>query len=194
MRGRWIRQSSSGKMIIIGERLNSSRPAVRDALARRDRAFLIEQARLQVRAGAGYLDLNAATLLEREKEALRWAVPIIQREVDVPLSLDTPDPEAMEAALNVHSGRALLNSLTGEEKKLRKLLPLIRDYSPRVIVICLDDHGPATTPERALAIAQRISGLLMDQGVAPIDILIDPLLQPLGADRNAAVQFLDSLN
>jgi len=180
-------------MIIIGERLNSNRPAVRDALARRDRAFLIDEARLQVRSGAGYLDLNAATLLEREKEGLCWAVPLLQKAVDVPLSLDTPDPEAMEAALQVHRGRAFLNSLTGEDKKLRKLLPMIRDHTPRVIVLCLDDYGPAPTPERALAIAQRVSGLLIEQGVAPTDIFIDPLLRPLGTDRNSAVRFLDSL-
>jgi len=180
-------------MIVIGERLNSSRPAVRDALLGRDRAFIADQALLQVRAGADYLDLNAAGLLDKEKDALRWAIPVIQKAVDVSLSLDTPDSEAMRAALQVHRGRALLNSLTGEEKSLRKLLPIIQDHKPRVIVLCLDDDGAATTPERAVSIAQRVAGVLIDRGLDPRDIFIDPLLRPLATDRDSAVQFLASL-
>jgi len=180
-------------MIIIGERLNSSRPAVRDALARRNQELIVEQARLQVQAGAVSLDLNAAALLTGEKEALRWAIPIIQDAVNVPIAVDTPDPEAMDMALKVHRGRAILNSLTGQENQLKRLLPLVREHNPQVIVLCLDEQGPAATAERALAIARRLSRLLIDQGVAPQDIFVDPLLRPLATDRNAVIRFLESL-
>jgi cobalamin-dependent methionine synthase I len=180
-------------MIIIGERLNSSRPAVREAMAKKDKAFLAEQARLQVLAGANYLDVNAAALLEREKDILRWAVPLLQDAAGVPLSIDTPDPGAMEVGLKAHRGRALLNSLSGEKKRIERLLPLVKEYRPRVIVLCLDDKGPATTPGRALAIARRVTGLVIRQGIDREDIFVDPLTHSAAAEREAAVRLLASL-
>lgn len=180
-------------MIIIGERLNSSRPAVRDAFVKRDASYLTEQARLQALAGASFLDVNAAALLEVEAEVLRWAVPLLQKAAGIPLSIDSPDPTAMEAALGAYRGRALLNSLTGEKTKTEQCLPLIKRYHPRVIVLCLDDRGAATTPVRALAIARRITGLLLRQGLKCEDIFVDPLVHSAAADRDAAVRVLASL-
>jgi cobalamin-dependent methionine synthase I len=180
-------------MIIIGERLNSSRPAVREAMAKKDKSFLVEQARLQVLAGAAYLDVNAAALLEREKETLRWIVPLLQDATGVPLSIDSLDPGAVEVALRAHQGRALLNSLSGDKKKVGRLLPLVERYLPRVIVLCLDDGGPATTPDRAEGIVRRLAGLLVRQGLEPEDIFVDPLVHSAAADREAAVRFLASL-
>jgi cobalamin-dependent methionine synthase I len=180
-------------MIIIGECLNSSRPAVREAMAKKDKSFLLEQARLQVLAGAGYLDVNAALLLEKEKETLRWIVPLLQDEAGIPLSIDTPDPGALEVALIAHQGRALLNSLSGEKKRVERLLPLVKRYHPRVIVLCLDDSGPAKTPGRALEIAQRMAGLIVRQGLELKDIFIDPLVHSAAAEREVAVRFLASL-
>jgi len=180
-------------MIIIGERLNSSRPAVRNALAKKDKPYLVEQAGLQVLAGAGYLDINAAALLEKEKETLHWIVPLLQEAAGVPLSIDTPDSGAMDVALRVHRGRALLNSLSGEKRKVERLLPLIKKYHPRVIVLCLDDCGPAATPDRALAIARRLAGLLLRQGLELEDIFVDPLIHSAATDREAAIRFLASV-
>jgi cobalamin-dependent methionine synthase I len=180
-------------MIIIGERLNSARPAIRAAMAKRDKSFLVEQARLQVLAGADYLDVNAAALLEREKDILRWAVPLLQDAAGVPLCVDTPDPEAMEVALRAHQGRALLNSLPGSRERVERLLPLIKRYRPRVIVLCLDDGGAATTPDHALAIARRMAGLIIRQGLEAEDVFIDPLAHSAAAERKAAVRLLASL-
>jgi cobalamin-dependent methionine synthase I len=180
-------------MVIIGERLNSSRRSVYDALARKNKSYLVEQARLQAMAGADYHDVNAAALMEREKKILRWTVPLVQAATGVPLSIDTPDPLAMDIALRVHRGRALLNSLSGEKKKLERILPLIKDYHPRVIALCLDDSGPAATPDRALAIARRMVGFLLPLGLEPGDIFIDPLVYPAAADQEGGVRFLASL-
>ncbi len=180
-------------MIIIGERLNSSRPAVHGAMARKDKSYLIEQARLQVLAGAGYLDVNAATLLERESDFLRWMVPLLQDAVGVSLSIDTPNPAAMAAALSVHRGRAILNSLSGEKRTADQLLPLVNEYRPRVIVLCLDDRGPATTPDRALAIAELAAGRLVRRGLHLEDIYVDPLVHSAATDRESVVRFLTAL-
>lgn len=180
-------------MIIIGERLNSSRRDVQEALARRDDVFLLGEARLQEEAGADYVDLNASALLDKEVEALRWAIPLLQRELRVPLSLDTPNAEAMAEALKIHRGRALLNSLTGEGTRIHSLLPLIRDYQPQVIILCLDDKGLPDKPERALSIAHKMVELLIKQGLKAEDIFVDPLVRPVGADWRAGALFLESL-
>jgi 5-methyltetrahydrofolate--homocysteine methyltransferase len=180
-------------MIIIGERLNSSRRDVQEALARRNEAFLLEQAKLQEEAGAAYVDLNASALVDKEGETLRWSIPLLQRTLKIPLSLDTPNPEAMEEALKLHRGRALLNSITGEEGRIRNLLPLIKDYQPQVIVLCLDDKGLPDKPERALSIAHKMVELLVRQGLKAEDIFVDPLVRPIGADWRAGSLFLESL-
>lgn len=180
-------------MIIIGERLNSSRASVHDALAGRDETYLIEQARLQERAGASYIDFNASAMLDKELETLRWAIPLLQANVSIPLALDTPDPTAMEAALKLHRGRPLLNSLSGEKAKIESLLPLIKDFKPRVIILCLDDQGLPAEARRALSVAQVMVELLSRQGLGEEDIFIDPLVRPLGVDSGAASLFLESL-
>lgn len=192
-------------MIIVGERLNSTRRVVHEAMARRDEAFLLEQAAAQRAAGAAYIDLNTAALLGSEIETLRWAVPLLSgggaaspRTGDPAaatgeLSLDTPNPEAMGEGLRLHRGRALLNSLSGEAKRMQALLPLIREYKPRVIALCLDDAGLPETSDREAAIAENLASALTKQGLAEEDIFIDPLVRPIGVDQGAANLFLEAL-
>lgn len=180
-------------MIVIGERLNSSRRAVLEALRARDEAYLVGEARAQQAAGASYIDLNAAALLDREIETLAWAVPLLQRELEVALAIDTPRAEAMEAGLRLHKGTAVLNSLTGETGSLRRLLPVVREHKPRVIALCLDDEGIPATADREVAIARRLVETLEGEGVAPQDIFIDPLVRPVGVDPDATTQFLTAL-
>jgi 5-methyltetrahydrofolate--homocysteine methyltransferase len=109
------------------------------------------------------------------------------------LSLDTPNPEAMAEGLRLHRGRALVNSLSGESKRIQALLPLIREYRPRVIALCLDDDGLPKTSDKEVEIAERLADLLSKQGLAQEDIFIDPLVRPIGVDENAANLFLESL-
>jgi 5-methyltetrahydrofolate--homocysteine methyltransferase len=99
----------------------------------------------------------------------------------------------MEAALNIHQGRALLNSLSGDAKCLREMIPLIRDYRPRVIALCLDESGPPQSADHALSKAERMVGLLAREGVSPEDIFIDPLVRPIGVDSNSGALFLESV-
>jgi len=128
-------------LIIIGERLNSSRKSVLEALQSRDAEFVCGQARKQEEAGATYIDLNAAALMDGEIGGLCWAIPLLQSESNVPLSIDTPNPRAMEAALKIHKGRALLNSVTGEKSSLDALLPIICEFKPQVIALCLEEKA-----------------------------------------------------
>lgn len=180
-------------MIIVGERLNSSRKVVLDAFLARDEKFLQEQGQKQEQAGAHYIDLNAATLLDKEVETLCWAIPLLEKVLSIPLSLDTPNPEAMAEALKICQRRAILNSLTGESRKIKALLPLLKDFKPQLIVLCLDDKGLPKTAESSLAIASKMATLLIKEGINSKDIFIDPLVHPLAVDWKSASLFLSSL-
>lgn len=180
-------------MVIIGERLNSSRAQVYKALAQRDEAYLIEEAQKQKAAGAGYIDLNTAALLDEEIQTLKWAIPLLQNKLTISLSIDTPNHKAIEEGLSLHKGQALLNSLTGEKERINNLLPLIKKYRPGVVVLCLDDEGIPNNPKKKLSIAQRMVEFLKKEGVSPEDIFIDPLVHSIGVDQDAANLFLDSL-
>jgi len=180
-------------MILVGERLNSSRRSVFKALDNKDENYLVSEALRQEKAGADYIDLNTAALLDEEIHALKWAIPLLQKELSVPLSLDTPNHEAMQVGLRLHKGKALLNSLSGEAKRIQTYLPLIKEYKPRVVALCLDDEGIPKNPDKELSIAQRLVERLEKAGVKQDDIFVDPLVQPIGVDHNAVNLFLDSL-
>jgi cobalamin-dependent methionine synthase I len=180
-------------MIIVGERLNSSRRSVLDAFNRKDKKYLVDQAKRQEGAGASYIDLNTAALLDKEAQTLKWAIPLLQKELNIPLAIDTPNPEAMEAGLEIHKGQALLNSLSGEAKRIKAFLPLIKEYKPRIIVLCLDDDGLPETSDRELSIARKMVDLLDKEGVKGEDIFIDPLVRPIGVDQKAGELFLEAL-
>ncbi len=180
-------------MIIIGERLNSSRKSVLLAMENKDENYLQKEALRQEQAGASFIDLNAAALLDKEVEALKWIIPLLQEKLSIPLSIDTPSPKAMEEGLKIHRGRALLNSLSGEKEKIKSLLPLIKEHKPSVIVLCLDEKGLPKSPEYAVSIASRMVDLLVKEGLDTDDIFIDPLVHPASIEPEAALFFLESL-
>lgn len=180
-------------MIIVGERLNSTRKSVYEAFQAKDEKFIIEQALKQEQAGAKYIDLNAAALLEREIETLCWAIPLLKKELSVPLSLDTPNPEAMGQGLKLYQGKALLNSLTAEKKQIERFLPLITEFKPQVIILCLNEDGFPKSSEQALRIAERMVNLFQKKKLSLEDIFIDPLVRPVGVDWDASPLFLEAL-
>jgi 5-methyltetrahydrofolate--homocysteine methyltransferase len=180
-------------MIIVGERLNSSRRSILEALNRMDKKYVVDQAKRQENAGASYIDLNTAALLDEEVQTLKWTIPLLQKKLRIPLSIDTPNPEAMEAGLKIHKGQALLNSLSGEANRIKTFLPFIKEYRPRIIVLCLDDEGLPETSDKELSIARKMVNLLDKEGVDHKDIFIDPLVRPIGVDQKAGELFLEAL-
>jgi|Deesub1362B_J571_1020462.scaffolds.fasta_scaffold00986_4 5-methyltetrahydrofolate--homocysteine methyltransferase len=180
-------------MIIIGERLNSSRKSIFEAFKKRDANFILNEAKKQEQAGAHYLDINAAALLEEEIEILSWAIPLIQNKIKIPLCIDTPNLKAMEKALEIHKGKAILNSITGEKEKIKNYIPLIKKFKPRIVALCLNENGLPSSPDKELEIAKRIINELKTNGVSEEDIFIDPLVRPIGTDSNAGLLFLQSL-
>ncbi len=164
-----------------------------EALSRKDKKYLVDQAKKQQNAGASYIDLNTAALVDKEVQTLKWAIPLLQEELRIPLSIDTPNPEAMEAGLEIHKGQALLNSISGEANRIKTFLPLIKEYKPRIIALCLDDQGLPDTSDKELSIARKIVNLLDKERVEHKDIFIDPLVRPIGVDQKAGELFLEAL-
>ena len=112
-------------MIIVGEKINTSRKDIAEAVEKRDAAYISKVARDQVDAGAHYIDVNAGTFLDKETECLRWLVETIQSELDIPLCLDSPNPEAIAQVIKYHKGEPMINSISLEEGRLQSLLPVV---------------------------------------------------------------------
>ncbi len=138
-------------MLIIGESINGTIQKVGEAILNRNDLFLRELARTQYECGAHLLDVNAGVAEGNEVEDLPWLVDIVQKEVPIPLMIDSANPEALEAAFSVyrHQEPPILNSISGEEEKWNKLFPVIKQKKCKAVVLCMDDHGiPKTMEER----------------------------------------------
>lgn len=174
---------------IIGERIN---PTGRKALAREMAAWnfdrVITDALAQVEAGAHMLDVNAGIPLADEPAILAQAIKIVQSVTDVPLSIDSSIVKALEAGLSVYEGKPLVNSVTGEEERLETVLPLVKKYNAAVIAISNDETGISEDPDVRFAVAKKIVERAMDYGIPREDVLIDPLVMPIGAMRYAGRQ------
>jgi cobalamin-dependent methionine synthase I len=182
-------------MLVVGERINSTRKVIHQALEAGDEAALVAEARAQAAAGADYLDVNTATILDGEPKLMTWLVERIQEVVPGALiSIDSPNADALEAGLRVHRGRALLNSITAERERLDSVLPLIREFRPRVIALAMDDDGLQRDPEKRFAVGARLVETLSADGVAPEDIFVDPLIFPVSAEEDSGLVALDVMD
>ena len=174
---------------IIGERIN---PTGRKLLAREmaadDYSRVIKDARRQVEAGAHMLDVNAGIPLADEPAILAKAIQIVQSVTDVPISIDSSIVEALRRGLEVYEGKPLVNSVTGEEERLESVLPLVKKYNAAVIGISNDETGISEDPDVRFAVAKKIVERAMDYGIPREDVIIDPLVMPIGAMRYAGRQ------
>jgi 5-methyltetrahydrofolate--homocysteine methyltransferase len=180
-------------MLIIGERINTSRKAISIAVQERDTAFIQEVARKQVECGADYVDVNAGTLLSNEPDALEWLVQITQEVVGVPLCLDSPNPDAIRRALKVHRGRPIINSITAETDRYSHILPLVKDFNTRIVALTIDDEGMPETYDARVSIASRLIDNLTAEGIAREDIFIDPLVRPISTSDDAGTTVMETI-
>ena len=180
--------------VIIGERINpTGRKKVLRALQEGDFDMVREDATRQVAAGAVILDVNAGVPSADEPVLLKQVMEIVMETTDVPLCIDTADPKALEAALSIYEGKALVNSTNGEEKSLSSVLPLVKEYDAAVIGLCMDDDGIPETAEQRLAVAGKIIERAGKLGIGPENVVIDPLALTMGADSNAGRIALDTV-
>jgi len=176
---------------IIGERIN---PTGRKAFQAQLQAGDLSQLELDVPeqvAGADMLDVNVGDPLADEVGLMAQAVRLVQRLTDLPLCLDSSVIEALEAGLEAYEGKALVNSVTGEDDRLEAILPLVAKHGAAVIGLANDDEIPME-PERRLAVATKIVSAAGDHGIPPEDVVIDALAMPIGALPNAVTLFLET--
>lgn len=166
-------------MLIVGELINTSRKGLEEAVAGRDAGFIRELARKQVECGATHIDVNAGTLQGDEPAALKWLVRTVQEAVPVPCCIDSPNPAALREALEVHRGKALINSISLEKERFRALLPLALQYEAGVVALCMGDAGVPKSVEDRVAVAGGLVERLGAAGVKAGDIHFDPLVQPV---------------
>ena len=169
-------------MIIIGERINTSRKSIEEAVEKRNRAFLQDEARRQEAAGAAYIDVNCGSRLKTEYDDFLWLVDLIQEVVAVPLSLDSPDPEVLAAGLKQVQQRPLINSITLEPERYDALAPILQGDAADVIGLCMDASGIPKTLEKTVANAVGLVKKLETLGLKRSSIYLDPLIQPLSTD------------
>ena len=174
---------------IIGERINpTGRKLLAAEMAADNYDRVIKDALAQVEAGAHMLDVNAGIPLADEPAILAKAIKIVQSITDVPLSIDSSIVAALESGLEAYEGKALLNSVTGEEERLESVLPLVKKYGCAVIGISNDETGISEDPDVRFKVAKKIVERAMDHGIPKEDVLIDPLVMPIGAMRYAGRQ------
>jgi 5-methyltetrahydrofolate--homocysteine methyltransferase len=180
-------------MIIIGELINASRKAIGAAIKARDAEAIQKVARDEVEAGADYIDINAGIFINDEPQYLKWLVETVQEVVNVPCTIDSPNPKAIEAALTVHKGTPMINSISLEKERYENLMPIIAGTDLKVIALCMSDEGmPETVDDRMKIVDKLVNGLLKND-VKLGNIFVDPLVQPLSVNTNFGKEFLDAV-
>jgi len=178
--------------VVIGERINpTGRKLLAEEMKAGDYSRVQADALAQVAAGAQVLDVNAGIPLADEPAILAECVKLLQSITDVPLSIDSSIVEALEAGLAVYQGKALLNSVTGEEERLERVLPVVKKYGCAVVAISNDDTGISEDPNVRFEVAKKIVHRAMDHGIPASDVVVDPLVMPIGAINSAGRQVMD---
>jgi len=175
--------------VMIGERINpTGRKLLAEEMKNGDFSRVETDALAQVAAGAQMLDVNAGIPLADEPALLAQAIQLVQSVTDVPLSIDSSIVEALESGLAVYQGKALVNSVTGEEEQMERVLPLVAKYGAAVVAISNDETGISEDPDVRYAVAKKIVERASDYGIPAADVVVDPLVMPIGAMATAGQQ------
>lgn len=179
--------------VVIGERINpTGRKRMAEAIKIGDLQLLAQEALSQLAQGAKVIDVNVGAPGVDQVAVLPEAVKVVAGVTDVPLCIDSSDPDAIAAALAVYEGKALVNSVTGEEESLSRVLPVVKKYGAAVIGLCNDESGIPRDPNRRFEVAQKILDRAREYGIDESDVLIDPLVLTVGAESDASVATLQT--
>jgi len=180
-------------MIIIGERINASRPLIQKALQSKDNALIQAEAKAQVEYGASYLDVNCGLSHSSEADDMEWLVNSIREVSSAPLCIDSPNPEVIERGVTAASGKLLINSITAEEERYKKLLPIALKHNCGIIALTIDEKGMPETADDRLRIAEKLYNIIKRGGVQDSDILFDPLVRPISSEPRQAEELLKAI-
>ncbi|HUU43698.1 MAG TPA: methyltetrahydrofolate cobalamin methyltransferase, partial [Planctomycetota bacterium] len=180
------------RLLIIAERINTTRKRIGKAVRERDADFIRTEALKQAEAGATYIDANAGTSVAHEVDDLVWLTQTIQSVTSVPVCIDSANPKAIEAALAVHRGGAVINSITAERERLEGILPLVVSHATRVVALTMDDGGMPESAADRVRVAATLVEKLTDAGVERDRIHFDPLIRPISTNPDQARQALEA--
>jgi 5-methyltetrahydrofolate--homocysteine methyltransferase len=188
---REVRIGFDRPFVIIGERINpTGRKILAEEMKNGDFSRVVSDALAQVAAGAHMLDVNAGIPLADEPAILAEAIKLVQSVTDVPLSIDSSIVDALESGLSVYQGKALVNSVTGEDEVLERVLPLVAKYGAAVVAISNDETGISEDPNERFKVAKKIVERAADFGIPAADVVVDPLVMPIGAINTAGRQVM----
>ncbi len=180
-------------MIIVGELINASRKSVGTAIENNDVEAIKKLALDQAENDADYIDVNAGVFVGKEAGYLKWLVETVQTVTDKPCSIDSPDPRAIEAALAVHKGTPMINSISLEKERYDALLPIVAGTDFKVVALCMSDAGMPETADDRMAIADKLINSLLQKNVAVENIYVDPLVQPVATNGTFGTEFLTTI-
>ncbi len=183
-------------MLIVGERINSTRDPVKRAIEKRNQSLILREVRQQIEAGAKLIDVNCAMGMDNEIEDIAWVISVIQSELsNVGICIDSPNYLAIDAALKVYNGKGdiIINSITGEEPRMRNIIPLALRYNAKVIALTMDERGMPSSKSERVDIAKKILSRAKAEGFKEEDIYFDPLVRPLSCEPGEVRAFLDSI-
>jgi len=180
-------------MIIIGELINASRKAIGAAIEAGDTEAIQKVAKYQAEAGADFIDVNAGIFVGKEPQYLKWLVQTVQEVTDTPCAIDSPDPAAIEAALNVHKRIPMINSISLEKERYDNLMPIVAGTDMKVVALCMSDEGMPQTVDDRLKIAEKLVNGLVQNNVSIENIFVDPLVLPLSVNDLFGLEFLNAI-
>ena len=180
-------------MIIVGEIINTSRRSIEEAVRNRNTTHIIQVAQRQAMAGAHFIDVNAGTFVDKETENLCWLVETVQSAVELPLSLDSPNPEALSEALKLQKGVPMINSISLEKDRFQKLFPIVTSHPCHVVALCMAQASMPTTVEERVEVGRELILKLTGAGVPIERIYVDPLIQPISVDTDMGMAALGAI-
>jgi len=180
-------------MLIVGERINTSRKQVNEAVEKRDVHFIQADVKAQVEAGALLIDINSGSRFGSELEDLFWLIEVVQEAVPVRLSLDSSDPQCLKKALKKARDLPMVNSTTAEKSKFESMAPVIQERECEVVALCMDERGIPKSVDQVMENAQKLVRNLEALGVKRERIYLDPLVQAISIDPRAGLMALESI-
>jgi 5-methyltetrahydrofolate--homocysteine methyltransferase len=180
-------------MLVVGEKINTSRKSIAAAVEAQNVDFISAVAREQAEAGAHYIDVNAGTYLDKEVDYLCWLVQVVQKAVDLPLCLDSPNPEALAEAIKHHKGEPMINSISLEKERFQALLPVVTDHPCRIVALCMAETSMPTTVEERVQVGAQLINELTNNGISLEKIYVDPLVQPISVDTGMGTAVLGAI-
>jgi len=180
-------------MLIVGERINTSRKAVNEAVEKRDAAYIRDDIQKQANAGANYIDVNAGSRIGSEMEDLIWLIEVAEAAVEVPLSLDSPDPKVLTALVGKVKKRPMINSTTAEKDRFEAMKAVFQAREADVVALCMDERGIPGAVDQALENAHFLVKNLNQLGVPVQSIHLDPMIQPVSVNNKNGLLALETI-